>query len=169
MIYYCIVLGIEPSEEPSMAWRNMEHVTTNDKGQEISRKPFALQMFAGKGSGYPLKSYRPTIQDTMQQLVRWTFEGVTKQDSPAVVGAMRARAPDNKRDKTMSPWPVDHVLGSTSRTWPSMPPCRQKLIDFKMFDPHGQYFKRGGHMPLMVFFGAITSNVGQRATAKDGH
>ena len=54
----------------------------------------------------------------------------------------------------MSPWTVDQDLGSTSWTWPSMPPCRQKLIDIKMFDPHRQYFKRGGHMPLMWFFGS---------------
>ena len=53
----------------------------------------------------------------------------------------------------MFPWTVDQDLGSTSWTWPSMPPCRQKLIDIKMFDPHRQYFKRGGHMPLMVFVG----------------
>ena len=52
----------------------------------------------------------------------------------------------------MSPWTVDQDLGSTSWTWPSMPPCRQKLVDITMFDPHRQYFKRGGHMPLMVFF-----------------
>ena len=54
----------------------------------------------------------------------------------------------------MSPWTVDQELGSTSWTWPSMPPCRQKLIDIKMFDPHLQYFKRGGHMPLMVLLGS---------------
>ena len=69
----------------------------------------------------------------------------------------------------MSPWPVDHDLGSASWTWPSMPHCRQKLIDFKMFDPHKQYFKRGGHMPLMCLLGAIASNVGQCTPPKDGH
>ena len=37
MIYDCSVLGIEPPEKPSTAWRNMEHVTLNDKGHEISR------------------------------------------------------------------------------------------------------------------------------------
>ena len=65
--------------------------------------------------------------------------------------------------------PVEQDLGFTSWTWPSMPPCRQKLIDLKMFDPHEQYFKRGGHMPLMCFLGAIASNVGQRTPPKDGH
>ena len=74
-----------------------------------------------------------------------------------------------KRDNQMFAWPVDHDLGSASWTWPSMPPCRQKLIDFKMFDPHKQYFKRGGHMPLMCFLGAIASNVGQRSPPTDGH
>ena len=53
----------------------------------------------------------------------------------------------------MFPWILDQDLGSASWTWPSMPPCRQKLIDIKMFDPQSQYFKRGGHMPLMVFVG----------------
>ena len=54
----------------------------------------------------------------------------------------------------MSPWTVDQDLGSTSWTWLPMPPCRQKLIDIEMFDPRRQYFKRGGHMPLMCFFGS---------------
>ena len=57
------------------------------------------------------------------------------------------------RNRTMFPWTVDQDLGSSSWTWPSMPPCRQKLIDINKFDPHLEYFKRGGHMPLMVFVG----------------
>ena len=99
----------------------------------------------------------------------WAFEVVTEKDSPAVVGPMRASAPGDWRNMTMSPWTVDQELGSTSWTWPSMPPCRQKLIDFKMFDQHGQYFKRGGHMPFMCFLEAIASNVGQITPPKDGH
>ena len=54
----------------------------------------------------------------------------------------------------MFPWAVDQNLGSESWTWPSMPLCKQKLIDVEMFDPQSQYFKRGGHMPLMVFVGS---------------
>ena len=90
----------------------------------------------------------------MKQLVTWAFDGVTKNNSPAVVGVMRASARGNWRNGTMFPWTVDQDLGSASWTWPSMPPCRQKLIYLKMFDPQLQYFKRGGHMPLMVFVGS---------------
>ena len=154
MTYDCSVLGINAPEKPSRAWRNMELVTTDDKGREIAREPFEIRTFSMMGSGFPLASYRPQHTDTMKQLVTWAFEGVTKNDSPAVVGAMRASAPGDWRNRTMFPWTVDQDLGSTSWTWPSMPPCRQKLIDIKMFDPHRQYFKRGGHMPLMVFVGS---------------
>jgi len=149
MTYDCSVLGINAPERPSSAWRNMELVTTDDKGREISRKPFEIRTFSMMGSGFPLASYRPQHREAMKQLVTWTFEGVTKNDSPAVVGVRRASA----RDQQLFPWTVDQELGSASWTWPSMPPCRQKLIDIKMFDPQSQYFKRGGHMPLMVFVG----------------
>ena len=152
MTYDCSVLGINAPERPSSAWRNMELVTTDDKGREIAREPFEIRTFSMMGSGFPLASYRPQHTDTMKQLVTWTFEGVTKNDSPAVVGAMRASAGDG-RNMRMFPWAVDQNLGSASWTWPSMPPCRQKLIDIKMFDPRQEYFKRGGHMPLMVFVG----------------
>ena len=150
MTYDCSVLGINAPERPSSAWRNMELVTTDDKGREISRKPFEIRTFSMMGSGFPLASYRPQHTDTMKQLVTWAFEGVTKNDSPAVVGVRRASA----RDRQLFPWTVDQELGSASWTWPSMPPCRQKLIDIKLFDPHLQYFKRGGHMPLMMFVGS---------------
>ena len=106
------------------------------------------------GSGFPPASYRPQHTDTMEQLVTWAFEVVTEKDSPAVVGAMRASAPGDFRNKTMFPWTVDQDLGSSSWRWPSMPPCRQKLIDINKFDPRLQYFKRGGHMPLMMFVGS---------------
>ena len=81
-----------------MAWRNMELVTTDDKGRDIERKAVAIQKFSLMGSGHPLTSYRPTYADTMKQLVRWAFEGVTKQDSPAVVGVMRASAADKQTE-----------------------------------------------------------------------
>ena len=154
MTYDCSVLGINAPEKPSRAWRNLELVTTDDMGRESARKPFEISTFSILGSGFPLASYRPTHTDIMKQLVTWAFEGVTKNDSPAVVGVMRASAPGDRRNRTMFPWEVDQNLGSASWTWPSMPPCRQKLIDIKMFDPHSQYFKRGGHMPLMVFVGS---------------
>jgi hypothetical protein len=155
MTYDCSVLGINAPERPSRAWRNMELVTADDKGREIAREPFEIRTFSMMGSGFPLASYRPQHTDTMKQLVTWAFEGVTKNESPAVVGAMRASAPGDWRNKIMFPWTVDKDLGSISWTWPSMPPCRQKLIDIKMFDPQSQYFKRGGHMPLMVFVGGL--------------
>ena len=151
MTYDCSVLGIHAPERPSSAWRNMELVTTDDKGREVEREPFDIRKFSMLGSGFPLASYRPQHPDAMEQLVTWAFEVVTEKDSPAVVGPMRASAPGDWRNMTMSPWTVDQELGSTSWTWPSMPPCRQKLVDITMFDPHRQYFERGGHMPLMVF------------------
>ena len=152
MTYDCSVLGINAPEKPSDAWRNMERVTTDEEGREITREPYQIRTFQILGSGFPLGSYRPQHPDTMKQIVKWAFEGVTKNNSPAVVGAMRASAEDGG-NKRMFPWAVDQNLGSESWTWPSMPLCKQKLIDVEMFDPQSQYFKRGGHMPLMVFVG----------------
>ena len=116
MTYDCSVLGINAPERPSRAWRNMEFVTTDDKGREIEREPFEIRKFSMIGSGFPFASYRPQHTDTMKQLVTWAFEGVTKKDSPAVVGAMRAIAPGHWRNMTMSLWAVDQYLGSTSWT-----------------------------------------------------
>ena len=63
----------------------MERVTT-EEGREIAREPFEIRTFSILGSGFPLASYRPQHKDTMKQIVTWAFEGVTKNDSPAVVG-----------------------------------------------------------------------------------
>ena len=117
MTYDCSVLGIHAPERPSRAWRNMELVTTDDKGREIARVPFEIRTFSLMGSGFPLASYRPQHTDTMKQLVTWAFEGVTKNDSPAVVGAMRASARGGTRHRSMSPWKVGqgvNDLGSRS-------------------------------------------------------
>ena len=153
MNYDCSVLGIEAPERPSMAWHNVEVVKKDDRGRDIKREPYEVSTFPILGSGFPLTSYRPLHTATRKKLVAWTFEGVTEKESPAVVGTMRASA-RRTRDQTMFPLQVDNDLGSISWTWPSMPPCKQKLIDIKKFDPDLRYFNSGAHMPLMVFVGA---------------
>ena len=146
-------MGIDAPNKISSDWRNMEVVKCNDSGPDVERKPYEVNTLAILGQGFPLASYRPQVPATRRKLAEWTFEGVIAKESPAVVGTMRASA-RRTRDQTMFLCLVDNDLCFISWTWLSMPPCKQKLIDIKMFDPHLQYFKRGGHMPLMVFVGS---------------
>ena len=40
------------------------------------------------------------------------------------------------------------------RSWPATPLSKQKPVQFDKFDPYNEFFKRGAHMPLMIYVGA---------------
>jgi len=48
---------------------------------------------------------------------------------------------------------VDTSMGAESWSWPEGPSSKQKLASFDHFDPDRQFFKRGAHMPLMIYMG----------------
>ena len=63
----------------------------------------------------------------------------------------------------MFPYRVDSTTGSASWSWSGTPPSKQKPVQFEQFDPHKEFFKRGAHMPLMIYVGAPADT---RRTAK---
>ena len=50
--------------------------------------------------------------------------------------------------------PLDYTIGETSWQWPEMSPIKQKLILLQQFDPDFNLFRRGAHMPLMIYVGS---------------
>ena len=44
-------------------------------------------------------------------------------------------------------------MGLPSWTWKEDVLSKQKLTDFKEFDPQREFFARGAHAPLMIFVG----------------
>jgi len=67
-----------------------------------------------------------------------------------------------KNDREMFPTPkgektVDTTMGEASFSWSQMPLTSQKLFSTKKFDPTLTFFRRGAHMPLMLFVGDSTS------------
>ena len=51
--------------------------------------------------------------------------------------------------------------GPGSWCWSKGPLSKQKLPEYELFDPHRELFKRGAHMPLMVYIG--NSNEARRS------
>ena len=92
-----------------------------------------------------------------EQFVEWTLTPAFDALSPAVAGIIRS----TKDDKAMFPFKVDTSIGSTSWSWPEGPLSKQKLASYELFDPDRELFKRGAHMPLMIYMGG--SNEARRS------
>ena len=101
------------------------------------------------GQGFPLASYRPEHPPRREQFVLWTFTPVFDKASPAVAGIM-----DMTTKRDAFPFGVKTSIGPPSWSWPEDAPSKQKLVSVKHFDPQQEFFKRGAHMPLMIFVGA---------------
>ena len=50
--------------------------------------------------------------------------------------------------------PVQKAMGLASWGWPTMPHVKQTLVLTANFDPATEMFKRGAHMPLMIYIGS---------------
>ena len=117
----------------------------NDRNIEVLGEKLELM-----GQGYGLTNYRPLEPKRREQFVKWTMTPAFDALSPAVAGIIEC----TKSDKAMFPFKVDTSIGSESWTWPEGPVSKQKLASYERFDPDKELFKRGAHMPLMIYIGS---------------
>lgn len=149
-------LGIIPAQ-PSAAdlrgggsmpagWQLVDQVVKGPAGVE-ERRPAPVPDSPIIGQGYPLSSYRP-VHARIRSFVGWAFEPALEFSAVAEV------AEAWKHDKDMFPTkPDDTQKGWPTWSLPTMPGIKQKLITKMQFDPENELFKRGAHMPLMIFVG----------------
>ena len=149
MCFDASVFGLQSANLPANCSMVME-IVRDDEGKEIGKRPFAVPRLGFLGQVHPLVCYRPTVPARREKFVQWTFTPAFDALSPAVAGIMESA----RSDKAMFPFKVDTTMGSTSWSWPECPPSKQKLASFEHFDPQRQFFKRGAHMPLMIYIGA---------------
>ena len=98
-----------------------------DKDEEVELPTFEL------GQGFPVPSFLGGDKAVERSLA---------EEPPAVAGGKGSSR--------------DYRGGGKAKgggQQPPLPPCLQKLADGKKWDPHGELFPRGGHMPLMVWVG----------------
>ena len=117
--------------------------------KETGRRDYPVPEHAMVGSGFPLKSYHPQHRPRLELFVHNTFTFVSSKSESAVVDMMECA-----QDVTAFPSGVNKDIGSSSWDWEEDVRCKQKLSDFKLFDPEQQFFKRGAHVPLMIFLGS---------------
>ena len=158
-IYDASVLDIRGGgdEELPASWKLLEQVVTNEDGVEEQR-PVPVTEFNLIGSGYHLTCYRPTYDPRRRKCVVWSCSPAIDRNSSAVAEVIRAA----QNDRDMFPTPqgdnnVDTTIGEASFSWSQMPLTSQKLVSTKKFDPTLTFFRRGAHMPLMLFVGDSTS------------
>ena len=159
-IFDASALGISPAQPSATdfrgggdmpeAWRLKEKVEKGPDGRERNRRPHSVPKSSVLGSGYHLTSYRPQNASRMQTMVRWNFEPAIDNES-AVAEVVDARRRDKDLFPTMSF--LRKMPGGQSEHWPSMPLVEQKLVGTQMFDPKNEFFRKGAHMPLMIFVG----------------
>jgi len=159
-IYDASVLDIRGGgdEELPRSWKLVEQVVTNEDGVEEQR-PVPVTEFNLIGSGYPLTSYRPKSDSNRRQCVVWSCSPAIDRNTSAVAEVITAA----KNDREMFPTPkgdktVDTTIGEASFSWSQMPLTSQKLVSTQKFDPTSNFFRRGAHMPLMLFVGDSTSS-----------
>ena len=148
MCFDASVFGIETPKLPSNCSMVMEIVRDNE-GKEIEQRQYVVPRLGFLGQGLPLTSYRPVIPARREKFVAWTYTLVFDAVSPAVAEIIRST-----NDKAIFPFKVDTSMGSESWSWPEGPTSKQKLASFDHFDPDREFFKRGAHMPLMIYMGA---------------
>ena len=148
MIFDCSIFGVEPPRRDGK-WQNTENFIRDDAGKEIGRKPFELFAYAAKGQGYALKSYHPQNERLMKQFMEVSFEPLCTLDQAAVADFRQK----SRTKKDLFPFPVTADLGEETWKWPKMPGSKQKLVDPSIYDPTGELFTGGAHMPLLIFLG----------------
>ena len=149
MCYGLSALGLEGPDLPANCSMVMETLRDQD-GRETGKRPYPITNVPFLGQGYPLSSYHPQVPARRDKCVRWTFAPVFDAASLEMVQVSSSARFDN----AMFPYRVDTTTGSASWSWSGTPPSKQKPVQFDQFDPHRQMFRRGAHMPLMIYVGA---------------
>ena len=140
------------------SWSNtMEHYKDEEEGDEDIIRPWPLSRFQKEGQGYPLASYQPKDTNRKAKLVIWSFTPAL-QPTDSVV---RENVDAAMQDRAMWPNQLHNRDGAASWTWPMLALMRQRPVELRLFDPLKEIFRRGAHMPLLVFIGA---NRDQRRT-----
>ena len=148
LCYGISAFGLEGPDLPENCSMVMETLRDED-GRETGKRPYPITEVPFLGQGYKLPSYHPQVPARRDKCVQWTFAPVFDQASPAVAAVLHSA----KNEKDMFPFSVDSTTGSASWSWPATPPSKQKPVQFDKFDPHRQMFRRGAHMPLMIYVG----------------
>ena len=141
------VFGLTSPTNPSEC-SLVKEILRDVHGAETGRRDYPVPEHAMIGSGFPLTSYHPQHRPRRELFVLNTFTFVSSKSESAVVEMMECA-----QDVTAFPFGVNKDMGSSSWGWEEDVRCKQKLSDFKLFDPEQQFFKRGAHAPLMIFFG----------------
>ena len=149
MCFGASVFGLASPPLPANCSMVMEILRDAD-GKEIEQRQYAVPKLEIMGQGYALTSYRPLETKRREQFVKWTMTPAFDALSPAVAGIIEC----TKSDKAMFPYKADTTIGSESWTWPEGPMSKQKLASYERFDPDKELFKRGAHMPLMIYIGS---------------
>ena len=147
LCYGISAFGVEEHELPESCRMVMQTLRTADN-KEVKR-PYPITNIDFMGQGYPLDSYIPKAADRKAQWVKWSFTPVLEESDPAVAEVLRCA----KDVRAMFPFRPDTTIGAASWKWPVQPVSRQKPADFDKFDPNRQFFRRGAHMPLMIWVG----------------
>ena len=148
MCYGISALGLEGPDLPANCAMVMETLR-DENGKETEKRPYTVTNVPHMGQGYPLSTYHPQVPARREQCVKWSFTPVFDEASSAVTEVLD-RA---KNSKEMFPYRVDSTTGSASWSWPNTPVSKQKPVKFDKFDPYREFFKRGAHMPLMIYVG----------------
>ena len=147
MCFSASVLGIGAPDLPDNCSMVME-IVRDAEGNEIERRGYVVPQLSVLGQGYPLTSYRPSVKERRDKFVAWTCTPVFDASDVREIIEHKENA-----DKGMFPFSVNTSMGSESWTWPEGPVSKQKLVSFERFDPKKEFFKRGAHMPLMIYIG----------------
>ena len=142
------VFGFKSPTLPANCSMMME-IVRDKEGKVTDKRRHEVPQFELLGQGYYLESYRPLEATRKEQFVMWTFTPVFDDSSSAVADIIECA----KSDKAMFPSGVDTSIGSGSWSWPESQISKQKLASYDLFDPDKTFFKRGAHMPLMVYIG----------------
>jgi hypothetical protein len=119
-----------------------------DERGELQKRRFPVPQFT-LGQGYSLDSYLPKDATRRSQWLEWSFTPVFDATSPAMADVIHKA----QCDRQHFPFNPEISIGSASWSLPQGPVSKQKLPKLPLFDPHSDYFRRGAHMPLMIYVG----------------
>ncbi|CAK0863844.1 unnamed protein product [Prorocentrum cordatum] len=155
MCYGLSAFGLEGPDLPANCSKVMETLREED-GREIGKRPYLITNIPFLGQGSPCTSYQPQVPARRDKCVQWSFTPVFDEASPAAAEVLDGA----KNDKGMFPYRVDSTTGSASWSWSGTPTSKQKPVQFEKFDPQREMFKRGAHMPLMIYVGGPADAAG---------